>query len=254
MGNDVDGLPVVTLPERFDRRLRLGPFASARDALRFVTYAAVGAVAVPLTGAGVWLLVVAVGFTAVAVRPDGQALDERCLAFVLWKLRSPPGAPRVTAPAARRWLQRGLLTIDSGRFVAILSVECRPIAYLPPAELARRFELYRAVLRSSDGALALLVASGPMSSAPVRPTGPDLGGTDADARRGYDELVATICRRRQRRQVFLAVGATRSGSDGAAELELRATLLTDRLGEAGLAARRLRGGRLIEAGRRWGWT
>lgn len=88
MGDLPDGPPVVSLPERLDRRLRLGPFASARDALKFVTYSAVGAVIVPFTSPYLWLVVVAGGFAVCVVRSDGQALDERALSFVLWKIRA----------------------------------------------------------------------------------------------------------------------------------------------------------------------
>ena len=36
--------PWIGLPATFDRRLRMGPFPSVRDALKFATYAAVGAI------------------------------------------------------------------------------------------------------------------------------------------------------------------------------------------------------------------
>ena len=46
--------PDVALPVAIGRRMRLGPFPSARDALRFLAYATAGAVVIPFFGAIAW--------------------------------------------------------------------------------------------------------------------------------------------------------------------------------------------------------
>ena len=253
MDETLDGPPVATIPDRLDRRLRLGPFASARDTLRFVTYAAAGAVVVPFTGAGAWLVVLAVGFGAVVLRVDGQSADEHLFAVVLWALRGLAGGPPLTEHASGRSLRRGLLEI-AGRRIAIVRAEGTPVAYLPPAELARRFARFRELLRSVDGAVALLVATVPMSSAPVRPRGHPSTRGDAEALAGYAQLVDALCRRRQVRRVYIALGTTRAGAEGLAELEGKVAGMGERLSALELTAVRLRGGPLLDAGRRWGWS
>lgn len=254
MGDLPDGPPVVPLPERLDRRLRLGPFASARDALRFVTYSAVGAVVAPFTSPYVWLLFVAGGFAACVVRSDGRAFDERGAAFLRWKLRAGFGNGRMTRAAVRRSVGSGLVAVGSSRLVAILRSGGTPVTYLPPAELARRFEQFRDLLRSVKGGLGLLIASSPMASGPVLPRTPSDGRGDGAARAGYVELVTLLCRRRQVRRVYLALAVERTGAEGISDLEQRVASLTERLGALGLRVVRLRDSRLRDAARRWGWT
>ena len=252
MADAPDDPPVAAIPERLDRRLRLGPFASARDALRFVTYAAVGAVVAPVTGAGVWLAVLVAGFAVVVVRADGLAVDERAAAFLAWRWRALSGGRTRMTPGAFHALRQGYLTV-AGRPVAIVRADGSPVAYLPPAELGRRVARFRELLRSLEGPLLFLVSAAPMSAARVRPVPCDPARRDGRARHGYAELVETLCRRRHVRRVFLALGAERPGAAGLSELELRVVALTDRLAGLGLSAVRLRGGPLLEAGRRWGW-
>lgn len=253
MGDVPDGPPVVPLPERLDRRLRLGPFPSARDALKFVTYAAAGAVAAPFTSPFLWLAVVAGGFAVCVVRSDGQAIDERALAFVLWKLRAGSGGPRVTRAATSRITREGFVAIRPGQYVAIVRTGGTPVTYLPPIELARRFELFRHLLRSVGGGLAFLVTSTAMPPGPVLPNPLRSDHSDQAARTGYGELVNLLCRRRQIRRVYLALSVERTGPDGLADLELRVAALIDRLASLGVRSVRLRDRGLEDAARRWGW-
>jgi hypothetical protein len=143
MDDPADEPPLIAFPERIDRPMRLGPFASSRDALKFVTYAAAGALLVPFASPWVWLPVVAGGFMVSVWHPDGQAVDERAFTFLAWKLRSVgprgAGAGLTDAPLVRR----ALLQLPSRRYAAVVRTGGTPIAYLPPDELARRFELYR---------------------------------------------------------------------------------------------------------------
>ncbi len=254
MGDLPDGPPVVSLPERLDRRLRLGPFASARDALKFVTYSAVGAVIVPFTSPYLWLVVVAGGFAVCVVRSDGQALDERALSFVLWKIRAGSGGGRVTPPTRSRVARQGLLAIRPGQYVAILRTGGTPVTYLPPVELARRFELFRDLLRSVGGGIAFLVASAAMRPGPVLPNPISSDRPDQPARAGYAELVDLLCRRRRIRRVYLALGLERTGPDGVSDLEVRVATLGERLTTLGLRSVRLRDRALVDAARRWGWS
>jgi hypothetical protein len=254
MGDLSDGPPVVPLPERFDRRLRLGPFASARDALKFVTYAAVGALLVPFTTPDLWLAVVGVGFAMCVVRPDGQGLDERAVSFVLWRLRSAAGEAAMSRHPANPVGHGALLAIRPGRYVAVVRTGGTPIAYLPPTELAHRFELFRNLLRSVDPSLAFTVASVPMRSAPVSPTPVPADRSDQPAAAGYAELVELLCRRRLVRKVYLALASEKVGADGISDLEGRVATLTQHLAGLGLRVVRLRDRGLSDAAHRWGWS
>lgn len=248
-----EGPPVVTLPERFDRRLRLGPFASAREALRFVTYAAAGAVIAPFTGPYLWLVVVAAGFAACVVRSEGESLDERAFAFVRWASRPRSGARGLNDPDLRRELRRGLVPLGELRKLAVLAAGGTPIGYLPPVELARRFDAFRALLRSLDGVVAFRAGTVPMRSRALVPGPAPPSGPDAAARAGYAEIVETICRRRRVRRVHLALVTERLTPDALSDLERRIGALAERLGELGVSAVRLRDGALLEAARRGGW-
>ena len=248
-----DGGPVVRLPERMDRRLRFGPFASARDALKFVTYAAVGAVFAPFTSPWVWVVVVALGFVISVYRPEGSALDEQAVAFCLWKLRSRPGERDMNGSRAHRTVHAGLLRLGNGQYVAMVRSGGTPSAYLPPVELARRFETFRDFLRSVRGGLAFAVLLGPMPSGPVVPAIAPCSGPDHEAAAGYTELVSVLCRRRSVRQVDVALRTEGTGAEGVADLELRVTGVIERLGGLGLRTIRLRRRTLEAAARRWGW-
>jgi hypothetical protein len=253
MGDPADGPPVVVLPERFDRRMRLGPFPSARDALKFVTYTAVGAVLVPFTSPYLWLAIVAVGFAVAVFRPDGEGLDDRVLAIVLWRLRSQGAGHAMTARASTPAARQGLLAIGPGHYVAVVRTGGTPVAYLPPVELAQRFESFRELLRSVGGTLAFLVTSTPMRPAPVVPRLPDAPRADRTAAAGYAELVELLCRRRLIRRVDLVLGTEHPGPNGLSDLEVRVSTLIDRLTALGLRGTRLRHRALDDAARRWGW-
>jgi hypothetical protein len=249
MGVPDDEPPIVRLPERFDRRLRLGPFPSARDALKFVGYAGVAALLAPFTSAFVWLAVAAAGFFVSVVRVDGQGLDDRALAFARWKLERSNGG-RLTVNSPSPLSRRGLVPIAPGRYAAAVRAAGTPTAYLPPAELAARFERYREFLRSIDGPMAFTVGTRPMRAAPVAPAGLPPGSA-AD---GYRSLVELLCRRRNVRRVDLVIGTERVGADGISDLETRIASLLDGLAAVGVRAARLRDRALEDAIRVGGWT
>jgi hypothetical protein len=254
MVDSFEGPPVVLLPERVDRRLRLGPFASAQDALKFLSYAAAGAVLAAVTSPWVWLAVAALGFAMAIVRVDGRTLDGQLLAIVRWRLRR-GGTLAVTTgrgspgPEARR-----VLGVSDGRYVAIVRAGGTPVAYLPPPELARKFEQFRDLLRGLDGPVGLFVSAIPMRAAPVTPAAARENRPDTDALSGYRELVTLLCRRRHQRRVDLVLATSAEGAEGAAALETRAGGLFDRLAALGLTPHRLRDRALDDGARKWGWA
>jgi len=248
-----DGPPLVALPERLDRRLRLGPFPSARDALKFVTYAAAGAVLAPFVFPILWVPVVGAGFVVSVWKPDGRAIDERCLDFLAWRLRAlRAGSPRRSA--VRRATLRGrLLKLAGGQFVAIVRAEGVPLAYLPPDELARRFDWFRELLRGTSASLTFLASSGPIRPTDVLPPAAPIGAADREARSGYAQLVDLISRRRAQRRIYVALTSSGSGTDGLSELDRRADDLRGKLAGLGARPARLSGRSLRDAGRRFGW-
>ncbi len=245
--------PRVAFPERTDRRLRLGPFPSARDALKFLAYAAVGAVLAPALGPGVALPLVAAGFGLAVWRPDGQAVDERALSFARWRFRSVRREAVVSDGALSPLLRNGFFRVGPSRFAIVLRSGGTPVAYLPPGDLAHRFELYRELLRATEGPVALYVTSVPLRATPFVPVRSDSTGPDREARAGYGELVELLCRRRSGRRVYLAVAASVTGTEAVVSLEAEAARLIDRLAAFGLRAVRLKDRELADAGRRFGW-
>jgi hypothetical protein len=253
MDEPIDGPPVIGLPERVDRRMRLGPFASSRDALKFVTYAATGALLAPFASPWVWLPVVVGGFALSAWRPDGQAIDEKAFTLLAWKLRcwnpQKPGGRVTRAPLVRQ----GLLQLPSGGYAAVLRTGGTPVAYLPPEELARRFELYRELIRSIDSGFVWLATAVPMRSQAVRPGPPSGRPEERAACSGYSELVALLCRRRLLRRIYFVLGVHDATPDAISGLEGRVAHLIEGLGTLGLRPIRLRDQSLAEAARRFGW-
>jgi hypothetical protein len=232
--------------------MRLGPFPSARDALKFFTYAATGALLAPFLTPWVWIPVVLVGFALSVWRPDGQSVEERAAAFLIWKLRNSPvpGVGRAVTPVPV--VRQGLLQLEAHRYVAVIRTGGTPVAYLPPEELARRFEIYRDLLRSLPGSFSFLSSTAPIRSQSVRPCPLPVGDERTPAA-GYDELVELLCRRRYLRRVYFVLGTDDDGSDAIGRLEGRISTLIETLGRLGLRATRLRDRPLSEAARRFGW-
>jgi len=247
--------PVVALPERLDRRLRLGPFPSGREALKFVVVAAVGAVCVPFAGAEVWLVFLAAGLAVSLWQPDGISLDARLVALARWGLRrAGPGDP-MTPGAGVPGVPRGVAVVPlvAGGYAAVVRGSGVPLAYLPPAELRRKFELYCELLRAVDGSVVFLAARAPIHAGPLVPPSDAASGPEAAARAGYRELVGLIVRRRAVRQVFVGVPVPRSGPESLGRLEDRVGGVVERMGELGLSPVRLKDRALSEAARRIGF-
>lgn len=238
--DETDLPPVVPCPERLDRPLRLGPFPSGRDALKFVGYVAVGALLVPWAGVVAWVPFVLAGLVVSLWRPEGEGLDTRLLRLVRWRLRSLVREGSMS----RRWEvprdHRSVVPLPTGGYVAVLRSGGIPLAYLPPLELRRRFELYRELLRTLDGSLVLLSTRAPIHRASFLPSEPSPSGTERAAREGYRELVEVIVRRRSVRHVYVAVQEPGAGAEALSKLENRLGPLTERFGALGLHPVRLR--------------
>lgn len=245
--------PVVRMPERVDRRARLGPFPSARDAARFLCYAAAGALAAPFVSPFLWLPVVGGGFVVSVWQPDGQPADGRAVAYLLWRIRARSGGASVS-PRSKPSTRHRVVPLASGAHAAVVRAGGCPMAYLPPAALQRRFAAYRDLLRAIPGHLGLLATAVPIRDHRMRPGGPTPEGDEGVARAGYSELVGMLCARRRIRRVYLALRNDDTSADSIQRLDAAAQALADRLGELGLSALRLEGRALAEAADRFDWT
>lgn len=250
-----DGIgPLVAFPERVDRRLRLGPFPSAREALKFLCYAAVGAVLAPTAGVVPGLAVAALGFLASVWRPDGVGWDDRVVALLRWRWRAnaiaaPMSRAESTPAARRRWVSRGL-----GDVVAVVRTDGVPVAYLPPVELERRFAQFRDLLRATDGRIAFLATVASIRAVPFVPHAAPTPEPARQACEGYAELVRLLCRRRYGRRVYVALGSGGAGPDRGSRLEDRVGALVERLRAFGVHPLRLEDRALTEACHRFGWS
>lgn len=241
---------VVSLPEPTGRRLRLGPFPSAREALKFVTYAAVGGVVAGLVGPLAWFPFLGSGFLFAVYRPEGRGLDRRFHDYCRWRMRSRDGGPSPPEAVVRG----GAVRVEGGRFMAVLAAQGIPVAFLPPRDARRRFEQYRLLLRSLDERLFLRVGVEPLSPRPflgASARGPVPGGTDARA--GYRELVQLLCRRRSVRRVDVYLVGCGEAATHLARLEAQVAAVERSLGEMGVGVRRLRERELEAAVRRSGF-
>lgn len=248
-----ENAPVVRMPERVDRRARLGPFPSARDAARFLCYAAAGALAAPFVSPFLWLPVVGGGFVVSVWQPDGQPADGRAVAYLLWRIRARSGGATVSRRSKPSTRHR-VVPLASGAHAAVVRAGGCPMAYLPPAALQRRFTAYRDLLRAIPGHLGLLATTVPIRDQRMRPGGAGPEGDEGVARTGYSELVGMLCARRRIRRVYLALRNDDTSADSIHRLDAAAQALVERLGELGLSALRLEGRALAEAADRFDWT
>jgi len=253
MAESTDGDLVVRFPERVDRRSRLGPFPSAHDAAKFLCYAAAAALVAPWVSAFLWIPLVGIGFGISVWQPDGRPADERALVYVLWRFRRISGRSGLIG-RGDTVTRHALVQLAPSNYLAVVRARGCPIAYLPPAELEQKFELYRDLLRASAGHLAILCTTVPIRATPLLPAGPDALGADQGARRGYVELASLLCRRRSVRRVYLALRNTEAGPDALSRLEAQASSMIERLARLGLRPVRLTDRALREAARRFDWS
>ncbi len=246
------GPPLVALPGRLDRRLRLGPFASGRDALKFLGYAAVGLVFAPTPEPLLAVPFVLTGALVTLYRPGGEGLDARLATVVRYGLRRARSGASVTAAPTRLGAHSGVVARGDGRVAAVLRTGGVPLAFLPPGELARRFDLYRDLLRSLDGEVRILATTAPIFARALLP-GP-ANGTEREraARDGYAELVRLLLAGRRVRRVYVALSSTGAAEGALGRLEVGVGTLLERLSALGLDPRRLEGRALWAAAGRLG--
>lgn len=228
MTDDGDRVLHVTLPEGFDRKSRLGPFPSGTDALKFLLIGAAGAIVALRFGVLLWTPFLAGGFLLSVHRTEERSLDERLARYVQWRYRrrhhrgtaATPAAPGLIHPTGPVALPDEAVVLEAGGI---------PVAFLPPAEAARIFEVYRTLLRRLEGSLLLRVTSIPLTAPPFRPVNDPRGTRDERAARaGYLELIDLLARRRRRRVVRIRlVPPAGSAPTAAVAEELR--LLSDAL-------------------------
>ncbi len=246
------GPPTVGLPESLDRRLRLGPFPSARDALKFATWAAVGALVAAVAGAVYWLPFLGGGFLIAVYRHDGKSLDEAFSDRCSFHLRALVGSPRPEGvPPPLR--PGGVARVGAEALVAVIAGGGVPVAFLPPNEARRLFDGFRDLLAHLGDGLYLYVGVEPVEAGPFRPAPGPAGVPEAAAREGYREMVTLLCRRRYRRRVLLVVFDRGPAATAVGRVEARATAALDGLARLGIPAERLRDRALVRALHEVGW-
>ena len=253
MAAATEGPPIVGLPERLDRRLRLGPFPSARDGLKFLTYAATGALLVPLLGVWAWPPFLAAGFAVSVWQPDGKPVDVRFAEWLAWRGRMRRAEPTGRAPEDLR-LRGPYLRLRGGRLVAVLACDGTPTAFLPADELRVRFETFRALWRSLDGGMVLLATGTPIPQDQYVPSIPPEGRGDHAAAQAYGDLVRHLIARRLRRTVYVALWSDAAGVEGIERLEARVRAVLERLDQLGTRPTRLSDRSLAQAASALGWT
>ena len=250
-----DVFGAIPLPAPVGRRMRLGPFPTARDALKFAGYAAVGGVAAAALGAVAWRPILGGGFLLSIHKPEGRGLGDRLGDYLRWRFRTSAfGGRGAGRPAASA---RGAAArLADGRYVAGLEADGIPVAFLPPEEARRLFEGYRRLLDGLDRGCLLRATLVPLAAAPfLPPRRPPAGDGEVQrARDGYAELVRLLCRRRFRRAVHLLLWSDAVGGPGSARLTEQVTHVGEELARLGIPNRRLRSRELVEALDRTGWS
>ncbi|MCI4356278.1 MAG: hypothetical protein L3K18_03925 [Thermoplasmata archaeon] len=240
MADGVSPSVSIPLPRPVDRRLHLGPFPSARDALKFAGYACAGLVAVPLAGPAAVVPFAGLGFLLAVYRRDGRALDDRVAGYLAWRwrrrLRHRPSGDAGSTSAGATAL------VGGGRVAAVVRAGGVPVAFLPPDDARSLFEGTRRWLDALDGGVYLVADATPFRAAPFRPKAA-AGPADRAARDGYDEVVRLLLRRRRARRVAVVLWEPADPA-GVARLEGRVQATSEALRGLGLATERLRGAEL----------
>jgi hypothetical protein len=249
---------VIALPERIDRKLRLGPFPSAHDAVKFVGYAAIGALVAAISTPLLWLPFLGFGLLVSIPRFEGRAFDTRLRDYVRWRLRrrAVEGPAKNSKDSGRAEARVPGTTIRLGpdRHAIIVEAHGVPAAFLPSTDRRRLFERYRALLRALDGSFFVSVGVEALDPRPFLPKKafPRRDPTDGP-RAGYTEMVRLLCRRRFRRRIRWLLWTPDGTPAGFAEVEGRTQTLQNHLTQLELDHRRLEGPALAHALRCFGW-
>lgn len=247
-------LPPIPLPRRLDRRMRLGPFPSAREAMRFAAYAAAGAIVVPVGGAIAWLPILGAGFLLCVVRPDGKGFDDQVGDYLRYRWRRHRAASRRAAPPPARRLGNGYLEIPGPFVASMLVADGVPIRFLPPPDARELFERYRELLRSIDLGFHLEVGSHALRSvAAFAPGSTPVRAPEESARAGYREMAKLLLARRRMRRVGVLLFEPGADPGAVDRLESRTRAFAHGLASMGVRADRLGGRALERAAEEMGW-
>jgi hypothetical protein len=241
----------VPLPRPVDRRLHLGPFPSARDALKFAGYAAVGVVAIPVAGPVAVVPFAALGFVLAVQRRDGRAYDDRFAGYLAWRWRR--RVRRGPAPGTLGSSVPGRTArIGAGRMAAVVRTGGVPVAFLPTPEAVSLFDGMRRWLDALDGGLYVVADAEPVRPGPFLPARKsDVGSSDAVARDGYEAVVRLLLRRRRSRRVVVVLWESADRA-GVARLDVRAGATEEALRRFGVETERVEGRALTAELRRLG--
>ena len=224
---DLSAIPVRQL---VPRRLRLGPFASGRDLVKFLCLATTGAAAAAVTSVVVWLPFLAAGAVLALVRVDGRTLDDYALGYCRFRRRASHGTTDTAAAAPYGSRSSRPRSHPS----PIIRAGGIPIAYLPPADLHRLFDEWRSAVSAIDGVVGIRSRGELFSPLPFLPAVERPRGPERVALESYRELVRGLLRKRYRRVVEVMVRAGRSDGDAppiSLETQVEALLATlERLG------------------------
>jgi hypothetical protein len=245
MAEDTTPELTVPLPRPVDRRLHLGPFPSARDALKFAGVAAGGLLVVPLVGPAAIVPFALAGFVLAVHRSDGRSLDERVLGYLGYRWRRRHGAAHRPVPPGGTGAPRHV-RLAGGRVAAVLVAGGVPVSFLPPDDARRLFEATRGWLETLGDGVYLVADTVPIPAAPFRPRLPPPEEPDRAAGVGYDEVVRLLLRRRRARRVTLVLWEPADAA-GQARLEDRAAASLVALATLGVVADRLTGAPLLAA-------
>ncbi|MCI4361840.1 MAG: hypothetical protein L3J77_01405 [Thermoplasmata archaeon] len=250
MRTDADPL-AVALPRPVDRKLHLGPFPSARDALKFAGYASVGVVAIPVAGPVAVVPFAVLGFLLAIQRREGRAYDDRFAGYLAWRWRrrihrgGSAGSLATVAPGRSA-------RVGGGRIAVIVRTGGVPVAFLPTPEAVALFDGMRRWLDGLDGGLYVVADTEPVHPAPFLPVrDPGSASAEAAARDGYESVVRLLLRRRRARRVAVVLWESADRA-GAARLDVRAGATEEALRRLGVETERVEGRALASELRRLG--
>jgi len=235
MGFAPANLSAIPIHHLAYRRLRLGPFGSGRDLVKFLCLAIIGATVAAVTSAVVWLPFLAAGALIAFVRVEGQTLDDFALGYCRFQWRSSVGSRRVSGASPPIHPSPGS---SRGASTSVRAGGI-PIAYLPPEELQRLFEEWRSILAALDRPIGCRMRGEVFSPLPFLPVSASPHDAERAALQSYRELVHLLLRRRYRRVVDLTVWSDPSDrGPRAIDLDTPLDELVGALTRLGIPARR----------------
>jgi hypothetical protein len=231
--------------------MRLGPFPSVRQALKFATFSALAVVAGSLFGPLWSVPLLGGGFVLAAYRAGGEGLDERAAARLGFSLRS-RGRPLPHSGEAARGPYGSWVP---GRLIAVVATGGVPVAFLPPNDARSLFDHFRTLLNHLPEGVVIVAGVDPvhLEDLPETPSTPLAGSLEANARHGYAEMRRLLAQKRHHRRVLLALWVDARPAGAARQLDRSAERLSEDLRQMGLVPERVRDRALLRASTAFGW-